>query len=351
MTPWTAAEVADLQAFFAFPAAREPEYRIAENPVDPRASFLPDEFYSTAMSEPLDDSLAYDVRPATDDAPFLRMLPLSPDHMKVDPRAGVDATTAWVMNTRLYRGWLPKDWLHLIGAAMVSVFYGVLFVIVPMIRARARGMDAGRPVPVLVYFSLLGFSFMALELVLIQVFTKLIGYPMHAMATVISVMLIAAALGSLASPRIVGADGRRWKVVFIGLLLSGLLMWLGYPFVSTRLLGGTLPLRIAATVVLIGPMAFFMGMPFPLGLLELAGRPRGAVAWAWSMNGLFTTIGGVVSALLSITFGFRLTILIALATYGLAAVTFARLRQTSDLRVAGTARPAPAAAASPLLPS
>jgi len=351
MTPWTPEEIADLHAFFMFPAAREQQYEFAENPLDVQASFLPDEFYSGAMTDAFSDALPFDGSPVTDDKPFLRMLRQSTGRIEVDRRHGVDATTAWALNTRLYNNWLPKDWLHLIGAAAVSVFYGLLFVIVPMLRSTAGRTSDARPAPVLVYFSLLGFGFMTLELVLIQVFIKLIGYPMHAMATVISVMLIAAALGSLASPRIAGVDGRRWRVVFIGLLLSGLLLWLAYPFVSAQFLSGGLAMRIAATIALIAPMAFFMGMPFPLGLLELEGRPRGAVAWAWSMNGLFTTIGGVASALLSLTFGFRLTILISLGVYGLAAVTFARLRERCDVRVPAAARPVPAPASPPPLPS
>jgi hypothetical protein len=188
-----------------------------------------------------------------------------------------------------------------------------------------------------VYFSILGLAFMTFELVFIQVFTKLIGYPLYALATVITVMLIAAALGSLSSHWIAGADGRRWRIVFAALLASGFVMWVAYPGVSSRLLTAPLPLRIAATAVLIGPLAFFMGMPFPLGLLELVNRPRGAVAWAWSMNGLFTTVGGVTSALLSLRFGFRVTLLVALGMYALAAIAFAWVRQTAPVVLPATA--------------
>jgi hypothetical protein len=116
------------------------------------------------------------------------------------------------------------------------------------------------------------------------------------------------------------------------------------------LMTAPLPLRIAATAALIGPVAFFMGMPFPLGLLELAGRPRGAVAWAWSMNGLFTTIGGVASALLSLAFGFRFTILAALGMYALAAVAFAWVRQTQVAPLA-LPRSAPIAEGGSALPT
>jgi hypothetical protein len=327
MTPWTRAELADLQSFFAFSAVGEPSYRLVENPLDPAASFLPDAFYAGSMTAAFRNAVPYDVRPATDDRPFLRMMRRSVGPIYPDQRTGVDVMTAAALNRPLYKGWLPKDWLHLIGAAAASLFYGLIFVVVPMMSSRvARARDA-RPAPVLVYFAILGFAFMTLELVFIQVFIKLIGNPLYALATVITVMLIAAALGSLSSPWIAGSDGRRWGMVFAGILASGLVMWAAYPTVSTLLLTASLPVRIAATAMLIAPLAFFMGMPFPLGLLELASYPRGAVAWAWSMNGLFTTIGGVASALLSLAFGFRLTIFIALGMYALAALAFARVRQ------------------------
>ena len=330
MTRWTPAELADLQAFFAFPASRESGYRLAENPLDPASSFLPSAFYAGTLSAAMRDAVPYDVRPATDDRPFLRTLRLSMRPVEADPATGVDVTTAYALNSRLYKGWLPKDWLHIIGAAAASVFFGLIFVLLPVACSKMGRTRASRPAPVLVYFSLVGFAFMTLELVFIQVFTKLIGYPLYAMATVITTMLIAAALGSLSSSRVAGSDGRRWPTVFAGLLASGMVMWLAYPAVSATLMTTPLPLRIIATAILIGPLAFFMGMPFPLGLVELANRPRGTLAWAWSMNGLFTTIGGVASALLSLAFGFRLTILIALGLYAVAALAFAGVRQTSD---------------------
>jgi hypothetical protein len=333
MTPWTPSQLLDLQAFFAFPAVGEAPYRLVENPLDPAASFLPDAFYS-GLPASLREATPYDVRPATDDRPFLRMLRQSMRPLQPDPRTGVDVTTAYALNTQLYQGWLPKDWLHLVGAGAASLFYALIFMLVPMTCSSVGRAQEARPAGVLVYFSLLGFAFMTMELVFIQVFTKLIGYPLYALATVITVMLIAAALGSLSSRRIAGADGRHWHTLFASLLASGLVMWLAYPAVSTWLLTASLPLRIAATAALIGPLSFFMGMPFPLGLLELANRPRGAVAWAWSMNGLFTTIGGVVSALLSLALGFRMTLLVALGLYALAAVAFAWVRQTSNARVA-----------------
>jgi hypothetical protein len=348
MAPWTPSDIADLQAFFAFSAVREAPYRLVENPLDPAASFLPDPFYSGSMSAAFRDTVPYDVQPATDDRPFLRVMRHSTRPLYQDSRTGVDVTTAYALNTSLYKGRVPKEWLPIIGAAAASVFYGLIFVLVPMMYSGVGRQRGSRTAPVLVYFSILGFAFMILELVFIQVFTKLIGYPLYALGTVITVMLVAAALGSLSSTRLAGPDGRRWRPVFAGLLVSGLVMLLAYPAISGLLLTAPLPLRIAATAVLIGPLAFFMGMPFPLGLLELAGHPRGAVAWAWSMNGLFTTIGAVASALLSLAFGFRVTILAALGMYALAAVAFAWIRQSQVAPIAAPRRAPVAEGAPPL---
>ena len=70
-------------------------------------------------------------------------------------------------------------------------------------------------------------------------------------------------------------------------------------------------------------------MPFPLGILAVANQARGAVAWAWAFNGLFTVVGGLASVLLSIYFGFQKTILIASAIYLIGFLAYARIRQTS----------------------
>jgi len=151
---------------------------------------------------------------------------------------------------------------------------------------------------VLVYFSLLGFGFMAIELLFIQIFMKLIGYPIYAVATVITVMLIGAAIGSMASRSVVGRDAERWHVPFGGTAATGLALWLTYPALSSHFIASGDAVRIGAAALMIAPIAFFMGMPFPLGIAALDRKPRGAVAWAWSMNGLFTAIGGVATALL-----------------------------------------------------
>ena len=80
-------------------------------------------------------------------------------------------------------------------------------------------------------------------------------------------------------------------------------------------------------------------MALPLGILAIKNKPKGAIAWAWAMNGIFTTIGGLGAALISIHLGVKLTLLVALGIYLLAGLSFRRLR-----RFAGPIEPPSAAA-------
>ena len=64
----------------------------------------------------------------------------------------------------------------------------------------------------------------------------------------------------------------------------------------------------AVAALMMFPAGFFLGMPFPLGILTLEQRARGAVAWAWGMNGLFTVIGGILAVVCSLQWGFTVTL-------------------------------------------
>ena len=77
--------------------------------------------------------------------------------------------------------------------------------------------------------------------------------------------------------------------------------------------------RILLSVALIAPLAFFMGMPFPLGLARVEAADARLVPWAWGINGCASVTGAVLATLLAIHVGFTAVVLAALALYGLAA--------------------------------
>ena len=76
--------------------------------------------------------------------------------------------------------------------------------------------------------------------------------------------------------------------------------------------------RILATVGLIFPLGVFLGMPFAIGIAGSYEKGRGAVGWAWAVNGLFTVLGSVLSVVAAIYIGFILTLLAIFILYLLA---------------------------------
>jgi hypothetical protein len=130
---------------------------------------------------------------------------------------------------------------------------------------------------------------------------------------------------------------------FAAIVVTGMAVWLVYPFLFGLFMGAPPAVRILAAAVMIFPVAFFMGMPFPMGLAALESKPRGAIAWAWSMNGLFTTIGGVTTALLSFAVGFRGTLVIAFAAYAVAGAVLVLVKRSNRMPAVVPAEPAVAA--------
>ena len=82
--------------------------------------------------------------------------------------------------------------------------------------------------------------------------------------------------------------------------------------------------RMAVAALLAAPLAFFLGMPFPLGLAALGGNAA-ATAWAWAVNGAASVIGAVGAQLGAVHFGFSAVVLAATALYLLAWVALPRL--------------------------
>ena len=80
--------------------------------------------------------------------------------------------------------------------------------------------------------------------------------------------------------------------------------------------------RAAVSIVLIAPLAFFMGIPFPLALTSVGSGAGTLIPLAWGVNGCASVLSAVLATLLAIHFGFTLVVLLALLLYILAALEF-----------------------------
>jgi spermidine synthase len=342
MQPWTPAELAEMTAFLAPPELSDYyQLHLVENPVDPSKSFLSADFYSGDFPAALAARMAANVTPRTDNRPYFGVVRKSLKMLTPDPANYLDPGTASRLNESMIKNIIPMDLIHLFVTGIASLIFVILFVFVPLRFSKLGRQEGATAIPLLLYFSCLGAGFIIIELVFIQKFMHLIGSPLYTYSTVIFTMLFSAGVGSAASERLGIGTRRRWAIPFSAILAIGLALVVFYPSLARLALALPVAGRILASAAMIFPLGFFLGMPFPLGILAIANQPRGAIAWAWGMNGLFTVVGGFLSLVLSVIYGFNFAVLLALGLYLIAFVMFAKVRdmQPSRATQAQTAGP------------
>jgi spermidine synthase len=324
MSPWTAEEVEKLKAFMGS------RHSLVVNPLKPDESYLSDDFFTGDFSKELIRKANYRIGPSTDDRPYFNYIRKGASMTEVQPETFTNVSIANLLNSRM-QGGFPRDTIHLYVTAAASLLFAVVFLFIPLLFSRAGKTTWENKPSFLFYFACLGAGFILFELVFVQIFMKLIGYPLYTYATVIFVFLFGAGLGSLMSEKWNIYGGRRWVVAFAGIAISAMLILATHAWVFDIFLTMNIAVRIFAAGLMIFPLAFFLGMPFPLGVLCVRDQVHGTIAWAWAMNGLFTVIGGFLSVVLSVHIGFRATVLVAIAIYILATFLFRRIYTLQEI--------------------
>jgi hypothetical protein len=160
------------------------------------------------------------------------------------------------------------------------------------------------------------------EMVLLQRFTLFLGQPIYTLAVVLAGLLISTGTGSYVTSGLRASS--KWSFVPIIVAILGALgvMALLTPYVLSAALGLGLAWRVLSSLLLIAPLGFVLGMPFPKGLRAVGLATPELVPWAWGVNGFFTVIGSVAAVILGMAFGFRFVLGVAAGCYllGLAAI-------------------------------
>jgi hypothetical protein len=130
-------------------------------------------------------------------------------------------------------------------------------------------------------------------------------------------MLISSGLGSMYSEKLGLHAKPHIRILTIVTVLAVI-----YSLILGPLLSGTVGLglgaKLAITFIVIGIPAFFMGMPFPLGLKKLDANKNKVVPWAWGVNGFASVISVSLAVIFSVEFGFVVVLLLSALAYFLA---------------------------------
>jgi hypothetical protein len=295
----------------------------------PGASVLSRAVHAAAVGEreakAFAHAYAFDISPATDDRPYFgRFLRLSSVGALLGSPRGA---------------WLPfVEWgyLALLVTLLQSAAIAALLTLLPVLlltRASRRGSHAtlapdddrlplAKLMRVGVYFGAIGGAYLFIEIAMIQKLTLLLGHPVYAAAAVLALFLALSGVGSLWSDRVQpsAAAGAAVGVALVALVVALALD------ASARIQPLAFPGRLAASLLLLAPLAFCMGMPFPLGLRGHA-RGHAALAWAWAVNGFASVIAASLAALVAMEIGTRALLLCGAALYLLAAA-FGRGRRS-----------------------
>jgi hypothetical protein len=257
----------------------------------------------------------YDLRAVRDDKPFfwhfVRFADLlrgrAPGGSAFDPEDGRGEKALLVM-------------------LLVAATFATVFLLLPLLALRADWSRLPKKGSALVYFGSLGLAFMGIEIVLIQKWSLILGYPTYALTVTLCAILFFSGLGSLATARYAEHVGTAvlWLAGALTLCTVGHGIVLGS--VSALLLAQPFAVRIASAVLAMAPLGLCLGAFMPLGLAAVARLERQVtpgtedaagtyVAWAWAVNGFFSVIGSLLATMASMTWGFRAVLFGALAIY------------------------------------
>lgn len=244
----------------------------------------------------------FNVRPATDERPYFfhsfRWTAL-PELLQLRARGGVPL--------------LEWGYLILVIGLVQALIAAVVLILLPLLLIR-RG-PSGR---LITYFGSIGLGFLFIEIAFMQRLTLFLGHPLYAIAVVLASFLVFGGLGSGATPRF---GELRPRTVPLLVAMAAILDLVIVRALTAAALGLPDAAKIAISVALVAPLAFVMGMPFPLGLRRLAVTDTTAIPWAWGINGTASVLSSMLATLVAVHFGFSVLVVLAALLYAIAAMS------------------------------
>ena len=226
-----------------------------------------------------------------------------------------------------------------LGTVLIISLAAVLaFLVIPL---ALRGRRTKQRVLPLLYFVAIGLGYILVEIAFIQRFVLFLGHPTYALTVVIFLLLLSSGGGSLVSRRWLSTTVQNWVplTVITGAIFLYVLV---LPAILVSLVGLSFTIKLLISGMLLVPLGFAMGMPFPTGLRALASTPapefpasasvqttalgtaceENAVEWAWAMNAASSVLGSVLAMVIAIHFGLTVTLACGAVAYLLALTLF-----------------------------
>lgn len=260
---------------------------------------------SPSKREALYQDYLFQITPVRDNSPFFFNF-FKPTKLKKTYRA-------------LHQKWLPflqgEFLVPIILIQSVAVAY--ILIVLPLCAFRKRKKARKGVFPrVFSYFALIGTAFMFVEITLIQKFILFLGHPLYSAAFIIFSLLFSSGVGSLSSAKLLGKNItrnlRRGLILCAGLIAA-------YAFILSALNETLIALgpltKMLLAFLMIFPLGFLMGIPFPTGIRLLDLQEKRLIPWAWAVNAFSSVVSSVLALLVAFWAGYTLALLLAAGGY------------------------------------
>lgn len=248
-----------------------------------------------------------DFSPSTDDRPFfLQFYKLEwPGLAGLFAFHELDNPLAWSVNN------------YLSIVAQIGLL-ALLLILGPLVVLRRRGVALAASAPVATYFFAIGMGFMFVEIGLMQRFSLFLGHPNFSISAVLFSLLVFSGLGSWVTGRLrVGLQLR--LSVAIAAIVAGVCAFSAFSgSLFNSALGASIEVRIAISIAMLAPIAFFMGMPLPNLLRFTETRYPDFAPWALGVNGFASVLASLATIPLTMALGFQTTFLLGAVAYAIA---------------------------------
>ena len=272
--------------------------RAAEDQANPYARIIT----SPDLDRPADDA-PFSLRPATDDRPF--QYALEPSHLL---RAVRNGQLAEVISGN-----------PLVSMALTIGALAVLLTLAPLLLSprRAENLRTFRASwGMFLYFACIGFGFMAVEIAALLRLQSYLGKPIYGLAVGLFAFLLASSFGSNVTGRFPDSElARRVDRIVVAIAIVGLVFVAGSAPLFSATIAWPLAARVTVAVAAIFPLAFLMGMLFPIGVRLVSQRTEDLIPWSWATNGCFSVLGIFSTRIIALLFGFSRALLLGLLAY------------------------------------
>ena len=251
-------------------------------------------------------SFPIDISPPTDDRPFFFHMMKIKNFYKLNLSQGM-------MSIHLRA-------VTVLGSLLIIVtILSIIFIFGPLLVYKKEEIKNFKgKMNLLLYFACLGLGFMMIEISLIQRFILFLGHPLYSFSVFLFSLLLFSSFGSFSTEYFnkIKIKNKLQLILLLIVLLLILYLFL-LPKIMSYFLGIEVFYKIIITVILLAPLGFFMGMPFPLGIKLLENDSPEIIPWVWGINGATSVLATILSTAVAIVFGFSSALILGGSFYAI----------------------------------